>query len=296
MKFTLKQLEVFAAIAKFGTVVKAAEALSMSQSATSAALQELESRYDKRLFERKGKRLSLNAHGAQMRTHAEDLLHQAFAFDQAMREEPQGQQLSVGASYAIGNYLAFDYAASFAKVHPEISVDIAVGSTPDIVNKVLNYEVDLGLVEGEPSNDALDVEIWRADNMLVFCSPHHMLANIGTLTDQDILQHEWILREPGSGHRQTFDRAMQGILSKLKVRTVLTQNEAIKNAVRSGLGLGCLSEIAVREEIAAGTLTPLSLEGRPMNRYFYIVRRHGASLSHPEREWMVTIKSDQAVM
>ncbi|MBX2858900.1 MAG: LysR family transcriptional regulator [Cellvibrionaceae bacterium] len=290
MRFTLRQLEVFTAIAKTGSVAGAAEMLSMSQSATSAALQELENRYNTKLYERKGKRLILNNHGAQMRSEAEKLLAQAHGFEGKLAQSRQSQQLKIGASHAIANYLVFDYLAQFEKQYPEINVDICVGSTPEITLKVLNYEVDFGLVEGESNHESLHIEKWRADSMIAFCANTHPLAKKKQLSDNDILACQWIIREPRSGHRQTFDRGMQGLLSKLKIRVELSQNEAIKNAVKSGLGVGCLSGIAIKEEIEAKVFSPLGLNNRKMDRHFYIVQRKDNREHRASERWIDFIK------
>jgi DNA-binding transcriptional LysR family regulator len=273
MRFTLRQLEVFLAIAKHENISRAAQELAMSQSAASAALQELESRYGLSLFKRAAKRLRLNSQGEQLRASAEALLRHARAFEAELQNEEQPQQLRVGASFTIGNYLAAKTIAAFLQRHPECKVDLSVASTPEIVAKVLNFEVDIGLIEAEVRHDKLTLDPWREDQMAIFCAPEHPLARRPQLTDQDLLNTPWILREAKSGHRQTFDRAMQGLLPDMNIAMELTQNEAIKNAVKSGLGLSCLSDIAIEDELRHGTLTRLKHPSRRMNRFFYFLRR-----------------------
>ncbi len=288
MKFTLRHLEVFLAVAKTQSISKAAEGLSMSQSAASAAIQEFENRYGIQLFDRGGKRLKLNRLGETMRGKAEQLMAQAIDFDRELLQREELGHLKVGTSYTIGNYLAFNYVAEYAQLYSKAKVDIVVGSTPKIIAKMLNYDVDVGLVEAEQHHEQLLFTPWRSDKMIAFCAPNHPLAGKSRLTDKDILAYEWILREPSSAHRQTFDRAMQGILSELNVRAELTHNDAVKNAVKAGLGLGCLSEMAVRDEIELGTLAPLELKNRNMDRHFYIVR-HKGKLTNPALDAWVTL-------
>lgn len=298
MKFTLRQLDVFLHVAKEQSISKAAQALSMSQSATSAAIQELENRYDIQLFERSAKRLRLNPLGKAMRAKAEVLVAHAQSFENELLQHEDHGEVRVGASLTIGNYLAFDYVAKYLQAHPNTKVNIDVGNTPETVNKVLNFEVDIGLIEAELHHEELCSELWLADKMIAFCSPTYSLADATPLaskthlTDKDLLNCEWILREPDSGHRQTFDRAMQGLLPKLKIRAELRQNEAIKNAVKSGLGVGCLSEIALQDEISAGVIVPLLIPKRKMNRHFYIVRRIDAPASKAVDRWLKTCQKD----
>jgi len=291
MKYTLRHLQVFLAVAKDESISRAADALSMSPSATSAALQEFESRYDMKLFDRSAKRLQLNSYGRELRATAQGLLTHAETFDQELQRRPELKQLNVGASYTIGNYLAMKYLAAYLENFPDRKVDISVGSTPQIVSKVLNFEVDIGLIEAEVNHSALDILPWQEDRMSLFCLPEHPLAGKTELSDKDLLSCKWILREEKSGHRQTFDRAMQGLLPGLNITLVLGHNDAIKNAVKAGLGVGCLSELAVADEIERGLLVPL-VSKRSMIRSFYFVRHKQAPANHAVDQWL-TLCRDQ---
>lgn len=285
MKYTIRHLQVFLAVAKDESISRAAEALSLSQSATSAALQEFENRYDMKLFDRSAKRLQLNSFGREIRSKAERLMAHAQEFDRELLLKTELQQLRVGASYTIGNYLAMKYLAAHLKKQPDSKVDIAVGNTPQIVSKVLNFEVDIGLIEAEVNHSDLDIQPWQEDRMCLFCLPDHPLAKKKTLSDKDLLSCNWILREAKSGHRQTFDRAMQGLLPDLNITLELGHNDAIKNAVKAGLGVGCLSELAVAEEIEHGLLVPLASK-RKMIRSFYFVRHKQSPPNQAVDQWL----------
>jgi DNA-binding transcriptional LysR family regulator len=285
MKYTLRHLQVFLAVAKDESISRAAEALSMSQSATSAALQEFENRYNMQLFDRSAKRLQLNNYGRQLRSQAQSLMDHAQAFDLELLHKPNLSQLNVGASYTIGNYVAMKYLAAFLERHPDSKVDISVGNTPQIISKVLNFEVDIGLIEAEVNHSDLDIQPWQEDRMCLFCLPDHPLAAKKKLSDKDLLSCQWILREEKSGHRQTFDRAMQGLLPDLNITLELGHNDAIKNAVKAGLGVGCLSELAVAEEIEHGLLVPL-VSKRSMIRNFYFVRHKQSPANQAVELWL----------
>lgn len=285
MKYTLRHLQVFLAVAKDESISRAAEALSMSQSATSAALQEFENRYDMQLFDRSAKRLQLNHHGRELRPKAQALLTHAQSFDSELSHKPDLRQLTVGASYTIANYVAMKYLASYLEGYPDSTVDISVGSTPQIVDKVLNFEVDIGLIEAEVNHNELDIQPWQEDRMCLFCRPEHPLAHKAILSDKDLLSCNWVLREEKSGHRQTFDRAMQGLLPDLNITLELGHNDAIKNAVKAGLGVGCLSELAVAEDIEHGLLVALNSK-RSMIRNFYFVRHKQSPPNVSVEQWL----------
>jgi len=271
MKYTLRQLEVFLAAAHYENLSKAAESLSMSQSAASSALKDLEQQFDIQLFDRVGKRLQINELGRLTRPKAEALLAQAGEVEVLLRQHQEVGNLKVGATLTIGNYLSVGIMAEYMAEQPEAKVSLAVANTVEIARKVEQFELDVGLIEGELQHSELDVIPWREDELVVFCSPDHPLASKSTLTDKDLLSVDWIIREPGSGTRQAFDRAMSGLLSEVNVLLELQHTEAIKRAVQANLGLGCLSHIALKDAFDRGSLIPLSVPKRDWRRHFYFI-------------------------
>ena len=146
--------------------------------------------------------------------------------------------------------------AQMMRLQPHADISLEVANTSAISQKVLNYELDIGLVEGEFQHADLEVLPWRDDTLTVFCSPQHPLAQQCNLSDDDLIQAQWILRETGSGTRQAFDRAMQGILPNLDVSLELQHTEAIKRAVEANLGIGCLSQITLDDAFKTRQLDP----------------------------------------
>ncbi len=269
MQYTLRQIEIFLAIAEYENITKAANSLHLSQSAASSALQALEKNHDRNLFDRKGKKLKLSHFGHQLRADAQALISHAKEFEQRLHHHQPLGDLHVGASYTIANHLVVNYLSQYLKHQPQANVDLDVGSTPAIIAQVLNYEIDLGMVEAEVVHQDLKLIPWREDELIVFCSPHHPLAKKGTLTDTDIKQARWILRESDSAARNTFDKALSGLISEMDIFLEFKQNQAIKQAVEAGLGIGCLSEIVLQENLERGDLVPLTLPNRNMRRQFY---------------------------
>ena len=269
MKYTLKQLHVFLEVARHQNISRAAQELHMSQSATSEALLNLEHSYEVALFDRARNKLALNAVGRTVRKEAEALLAHCQSFEQALVAHKEIGHIKVGASFTIGNHLATRYLAGYLSQYPNADVQLDIANTPEIVAKVLNYEVDIGMIEGEVQHKELELIPWRDDELVVFCAANHPLARRKTLSSRDIREASWILREPDSGARQTFDKAMAGLLGELNVYLEFKHNEAIKNAVESGLGIGCLSRIVLERNFANGDLVPLALPRRNMKRTFY---------------------------
>jgi len=271
MRFSLRQLEVFASVARSESVSRAARDLAMSQSAVSGSLAELERQFDVQLFQRIGKRLQLSDQGRALRPMAEALCEQAQELERAFSGQREVAELRVGATLSIGNYLCAPLMARFMSEHPGSRVTLHVANTAEIARRVKNFEIDLGLIEGELADPELEVTRWRADELCVFASPAHPLAKRKHLSDADLKGAAWILREQGSGTRQTFERAMRGLLPELNVALELEHTEAIKSAVKAGLGLGCVSRIALGDAFKHRSLVPCSVPDRDFRRHFYFV-------------------------
>ena len=271
MRYTLRQLEVFLAVAQHESVNRAAEGLSMSQSAVSGALADLERQFDIQLFERLGKRLRLSSLGRSIRARAEALQQQARELENELASHDAVGQLRVGATLSIGNHLMVPEIARFMREHPGARITLDVANTAEIARKVLNFEIDIGLVEGELQEPELKVSRWRPDELVVFCAPEHAFAKRAELSDADLLAASWIVREPGSGTRQAFEHAMHGILPDLQIVLELQHTEAIRSAVEAGLGVGCISRVALEEAFRHGSLRPCRVPHRDFHRWFYSV-------------------------
>jgi DNA-binding transcriptional LysR family regulator len=286
MRYSLRQLEVFLATARYENVTRAAQALSMSQSAASGSLSELESQFDVKLFDRIGKRLQLSELGQQLRPRAESLLEQAQALEQALAGNEVIGRLQIGATLTIGNYIAVNMIADFRQQNPQADVVLQVANTETIAEQVASFELDMGLIEGELQRQDLDIVHWRRDELVVFAAPGHPLAQTGALSDSDLLALPWIVRERGSGTRQAFDRAMHGILTDLHIAMELQHTEAIKRAVEAGLGVGCLSQICLAEAFKRGSLVPLAVPGRDFRREWFLITHRDKYHSAALQQWL----------
>lgn len=271
MKLTLRQLEIFAAIAREQNVSRAAEQLAMSQSAASNALVELERQFDCPLFDRIGKSLHLNATGQGVLPMVDSLLGQAREVE-AYLAGGQLAPLKVGATLTIGNYLGTLVIADYMRDYPNSPVSLQVANTHAIVERLLRFDCDVALVEGEISHPELLVEPWLEDELVVFCAPSNPLATSGSADNATLAGQGWILREPGSGTRQQFDRVVAPALGHYELRLELEHTEAIKRAVESDLGISCLSRLSLREAFRRGSLVEIATPQFDLRRQFHIVR------------------------
>lgn len=286
MRYSLRQLQVFIAAARYENITRAAGSLAMSQSAASSSLRELEQQFDIQLFDRIGKRLQISELGRLVLPRAQALLAQAQELEFSLSDNTEVGQLNVGATLTIGNYLAVGIMAELMARQPGARVNLQVANTAIIVQKVADFELDIGLIEGELQRPELELIPWRDDELVVFCAPEHPLAGRRRLTDKDLLAATWIVREPGSGTRQTFDRAMHGLLPDLRLLLELQHTEAIKRAVEAGLGISCLSRVAMKEAFRRGSLVPLAVPHRDFTRRFYFALHRQKYRTEGIKQWL----------
>ncbi|ABM00088.1 LysR substrate-binding domain-containing protein [Shewanella amazonensis] len=273
MKMTLRQLEVFEAIARSGQVSKAAQWLGMTGPAASMALAELEKQLSVRLFERVGNRLRLNAQGAQLLPLATELLAQASKVEALFNASGAvlAGELKVGASTTIGNFLLAKAAVAFGQQHLDALVDVSIHNTSAVIEQVANFEVELGFIEGHCVDRRLDVRAWHQDHLCVFCHPAHPLAGRKVSVDE-VRQQYWVLREEGSGTREHFVNAAHALGLHPEARFCFSTADAIKLAVKQGAGLGVLSELALERELARRELALIEVTGLSITRPFFLIR------------------------
>ncbi len=285
MKITLRQLAVFAAVARFENVSRAALQLNMSQSAASTALLELERHFDSPLFDRIGKSLRLNGSGRGLLPQAEDILAKAGEIEGYLAGGSLAP-VAVGATLTIGNYLATLVVAEYLYRNPGSRVDLSVCNTQQVVERLRRFELDVGLIEGEASDVDLVFEPWLDDELVVFCAPSHVLAEAGQASPVVLARQKWIVREPGSGTRALFDRAMRAVGADVDVCLQLEHTEAIKRAVESGLGVGCLSRLSLREALRRGSLVEIKTPELVLRRRFQFVRQRRRHVNTATRIFM----------
>jgi len=281
MNITLRQLEVFCAIARRNNVSRAAEKTSISQSAASMALAELERQLGEKLFDRFGKKLVLNTNGRQLFPKATDLLARANEIDGLFHPDQcgDGGDLKAGASSTIGNYLMPGLLGDFSQTCPKVQVSLHVGNTEQIIQSLLDYKIDLGLIEGICRDPNIETRTWRKDELILIAGPQHPLAGKKKLSRRDLADAQWILRERGSGTREIFERALSGKVQNLNIRYELGHTEAVKQAVKNHLGISCLSRLTLEEELKHKTLVELPAPFLSLKRDLSLLLHKGKYLT-----------------
>ena len=276
MHITLRQLEVFAEVLKSGSTTQASVVLSLSQSAVSAALADIEGQLGVQLFDRVGKRLVINEHGRLLYPKALALLEQAGEIERLFNQD--NGSLRIGASSTIGNYMLPGMIADYRLDFPHTPLELNVGNTNDVINAVADFRVDLGLIEGPCQMPELITQPWLDDELVVFVAPENPLA--GQVVSLESLAREpWILRERGSGTREVLDHLLLPQLPDFNLVMELGNSEAIKHAVRHGIGISCLSQRVIAEQLASGSLVEIHLPVAPLVRKLYLIHHRQKHIS-----------------
>jgi DNA-binding transcriptional LysR family regulator len=285
MKLTLRQLEIFQAVALRGSTSAAARSVPLSQSATSAAVNELEHVLGTRLFDRVGKRLLLNDRGRTLLPAARAVLDGAQDIEDTFGSGGGALlDLKIFASTTIGNYILPRVLARFRRLHPDAVLDLRIGNTLDVVTAVREFGTDLGFVEGPCHAPDVAVLPWLEDELVVVAAPTHPLAlaaGRGRLTAKQLMQALWLLREPGSGTREAVEQALMPHLPNIRSMMTLGSSEAIKNAVAEGLGISCLSRAVVHDLVAAHRLIVLATRLPRLTRRLSVIHHRLKVLSGP---------------
>ena len=276
MHITLRQLEVFSEIVKSGSTTRAAQQLALSQSAVSAALADLEHQLSVKLFDRSGKRLIVNEHGRLLYPKAVSLLEQAKETEQLFREDHGA--IRIAASSTIGNYLLPAMMAEYRRDFPQAPLELTVGNSQDVIQAVSDYRVDVGLIEGPCHITGIISENWLQDELVVFASPQSAIFS-ETVTLERLADSPWILRERGSGTREIVDYQLLSHLPRFRIAMELGNSEAIKHAVRYGMGISCLSRRVIADQLENGSLRQVPLPLPPLTRTLYRIHHQQKHLS-----------------
>lgn len=277
---TPEQLRIFIAVAEHGHVTRAAALLGMSQSAASAAIKALELGSGVRLFNRVGRAIELSPTGLRFLPEAKAVLERIAEARRVLENASQtvAGSIAIAASQTIAGYWLPRRLAAFQDSHPAVRLDVSIGNTRQVENKVLDGTADMGLVEGRTESDILRRTRVGVDRlMLVVAKSHPEVAELSP-GQPDISSLRWIVREAGSGTREVLQdlaRRMAVPFDSLSIFLVLPGNEAVVQAVEAGAGAAIISELVVGKAVAQGALRHVPLTLPP---------REFAVISHRDRQ------------
>ena len=265
MKFTMRQLEIFKEVATTGHVTNSSEALGISQSAISMALQELEANLNTKFFERRNKKLILNENGRLLLEKSTALLKEFEELESIFLEDGVSGRLKIGASQTVSDYIMPELVYSFMEMYPESRCELLVANTKKIAAMLESGEIDIGFIEGFINDPKFETHPWDDDELIVVVSDKDAYKKKEYKIDE-LAEYKWILREKGSGTRAVFESGLGEHFAKLNIFLTLGHNEAIKKLVMSSDSVTCLSRLAVQKELDEGKLFEVNIKGFTFKR------------------------------
>jgi DNA-binding transcriptional LysR family regulator len=280
MNITLRQLRIFEAVARLGSISRAAAEVHLTQPAVSMQVKQLEEQLGLQLLELVGKRLCLTDAGHELRAHAEIIVAQMADLGAAM-EQYRGVdrgfiRLSV---LSTANYFLPRLIARFAESHPGVRISLQVANREAVLTALADNRTDLAIT-GQPPDSADVTSQYFMDNpLVVIAAPAHPLARLDHVGLRQLETETLVLREPGSGTRATVERYFTASGLAYRPGCELSSNEAVKQAVQAGLGLGIVPVQTLELELETERLVVLPVEGFPLIRQWFVVHRSDKRLS-----------------
>lgn len=294
MSITIRQMLVFDAVARLGSVSGAAESIGLTQSAASMALKEMEQRLGAQLFLRDGKPMKLSDLGRRLHPKVRAVLCGVAEIEHAVGTSGQRLVLALGASATLGEvYLPPIIAELFAKEHG-IHIELSIFSTQEVIERVEDLRLELGFIDFPSIRPALHNERWSADELAVFCAPSHHLAGRQQVDLSILGQERWCLEPRRSVSRTFLTRALLNHADTVDVVFESNSAQAIKRVVEAEVGIGCLPHAAIRRELAEGSVVQLPAAGLELRHAYSVIWRRDAQLT-PAHQALVALVLAQAV-
>lgn len=270
----IHQLRVFASVFKNKSFSKASEELYLTQPTVSDHVKSLEEELNCKLFDRLGRTIVPTKEAETLYNHAIELIEKSDSIKDIIgqfKKEITGE-LIIGASTIPGTYLMPFIMAKFRKIYPSISFQILISDSRGIVEKISRHELLIGIVGAKLANSQITYMPFLEDELIVVSSP--ALIKNRQLTLKELIQLPMVLREEGSGTRRETEKILEdkGVsLEDIKIAGIFGSTDAVKQAVKAGLGVSILSRLSVKDELKYGIFKEIKLSDIQMKRKFYIV-------------------------
>ncbi|MCI1647064.1 MAG: LysR substrate-binding domain-containing protein [Bacteroides sp.] len=274
------RLKVFQSVANNLSFTKASQELFISQPAITKHVQELETEYQTRLFERQGGKISLTKSGSLLLEHCERILddYKRLEYEMHLLNNAYTGELRLGASTTIAQYVVPPLLARFIDKFPQVSLSLMNGNSREIETALQEHRIDLGLVEGIFRLPNFKYTTFLEDELVAVVRAGTKLGLDDEIKPEDLLHIPLVLRERGSGTLDVFERALRNHnikLSSLKVLMYLGSTESIKLFLEHTDCMGIVSIRSIARELYAGRLRVVEIAGMPMNRDFCFTQLQG---------------------
>jgi DNA-binding transcriptional LysR family regulator len=280
MHITLRQLEVFAAVASNNSFTKAAEALHLSQPGVSMQIKQLESSIGLPLFEHVGKKIFLTDAGREMYNYSQGISHLLDEAEDVLETLKGVQSGKLAISVATtASHFATRLLAAFSHRYEGVTISLDITNRQSLRRQLDRNEPDLVIMGQPPEGIEVEAETFMENPLVMIAPANHELVNEKNIPLTTFENEHFVVRETGSGTRSAVQRAFDEHDVTFHTGIEMTSNEAIKQAVEAGLGLGIVSIHTLELELETKRLAILDVEDFPILRYWYILQRKGKRLS-----------------
>jgi DNA-binding transcriptional LysR family regulator len=289
MAHSLRQFEIFLAVARAKSFRRAADGLHLSQPSLSQHVAELERELGVKMFDRLRRTVELTEAGRVLEDHLQRLFATLDSARKAI-DDLSGLQrgsLVVGASTTPGIYVVPGMLAGFQASYPGIHLSLQIANSAVIEQRVRTNEVDLGVVGGHALRQGeACVAAGLLDELVLILPPAHRWARRREVWPNPPVLEQLLIREEGSATRELTERTLHQAGVRFTVAMELAHTEAIKEAVAAGLGVAFVSVYAVRHEIKAKQLAAVRLKGISLHRHFHVIHNESRILTHSARAFV----------
>lgn len=280
----LKFLEIFCKVVEERSFSKAAEKLLLTQPTISSHIKTLEDEVGIRLLDRLGRDVVPTKAGEVLYRYAREIIKNKENAVQALNEFKGAVKgkLVIGGSTIPGEYILPKYIAKFKKTHPDITITLKIGDTQDVIDMVMDGIVEMGVVGSKPDAQRVECREFLKDGLVLIASSRHFKDIKKQVDIKDLKGLPFIIREHGSGSRKVLENELkkEGIgIENLNIAAELGSTEAVKQAVKSGIGVSFISRSAVKEEIQNKSLKTILVKDFNVTRHFYIITDKARAVS-----------------
>ena len=281
---TLKQLEVFVAIAELKSFSKGADKVGITQSTASQHMHGLENELGIRLFDRGRDGALLTGAGKLFLGRASTIIRDCLGSREAIQRflTMDNVVLKVGASDISATFLIPELLGRFRNQHPKVLLDILQENSRSVVRLLLDEEIEVGIIGGIYEDERVTFHAVRDDSLVCAVSPLLHTAGKLSLSQAELCKVPLIVREDGSGTQKAVNDALSGTWinkDSLTIAARLRSSECIRRALLNGIGYAFISSCAIAEELSSGLLTAIRIPGVQITRKLYAIRREGRELS-----------------
>jgi LysR family transcriptional regulator, low CO2-responsive transcriptional regulator len=280
LHFTLRQLQVFEKVANHLNYSRAAEQLYLSQPAVSMQIKQLEGHIGLPLFEQMGKKVFLTEAGRELFHYARSIAQQLAEMEAVFGEMKGLEQGKLTLSVVnTANYFTPQLLAKFCQRHPNINVILQVANRDAVLKQLADNSTDLAIMGQPPDGKDLSAESFLDNPLVVIAAPNHPLAKLKRVKFARLAEETFLSREQGSGTRSAMERVFAQHKIQPHISMEMETNEAIKQAVQAGMGLGILSLHSIELELETKRLAMLNVEHFPLLRHWFVAHRSNKRLS-----------------